>query len=207
MFFTEDWFTNNIPIWNKQLAHLKNKPITVLEIGVFEGRSSIWMLQHLLKHPKAKLYCIDNWLHHGDHNKHVYETFLKNIEPYKDKVVILQGYSADMLRNLKVQFDFIYIDADRHSQHVLEDAVLSFPLLKKHGILIFDDYTHNKEHDINCPRPGIDAFCNIYARYLKVLYMKWQVVIEKRNTPLKKTPCYSEYYKEPNKTPTIYKTI
>jgi predicted O-methyltransferase YrrM len=207
MSFSEDWFSKNIPTWTKELKYLKDKPINILEIGTFEGRSAIWMLENLLQHPDSKLYCVDNWLNQGDRNKKVYDTFIKNIEPWKSKVNILKGFSSDILRSLKEkdQFEFIYIDANKHSQNVLEDAVLSFPLLKKNGILIFDDYTHNKEHDVNCPRIGIDAFLNIYTNQIQVLHMKWQVILRKRQNPLSKKPCYSEYFKEPKKIPSILK--
>jgi predicted O-methyltransferase YrrM len=187
---------------------LSKKPLHILEIGTFEGRSAIWILQNLCKHPDSKLYCVDHWLYKGEHNSDTYKTFKKNIEPYKDKVIVLKGHSSHMLRRLnKPQFDFIYIDANRHSQNVLEDAVLSFPLLKPNAIMILDDYTHNKEHNINCPKPGIDAFMNMYANQIKVLHTKWQVVLQKRETPLLKSPCYSEFYNEPKTTPTIYKNI
>ena len=47
--FTTDWFTNRIPLWEKILAPLKGKQgIHYLEIGVFEGRSAIWMLENIL---------------------------------------------------------------------------------------------------------------------------------------------------------------
>ena len=208
MHFTEDWFSNNIELWKKQLFKLKKKPINILEIGTFEGRSAIWLLKNILLHADSRLFCVDHWLYKGEHNDNVYKTFVKNIEPYKDKVHILKGYSQKMLRTLnKPQFDFVYIDANRHSQNVLEDAVLSFPLMKPDAILIFDDYTHNKEHDINCPRPGIDAFLNMYANEISVLHTKWQVVIKKRQQPLKRKPCYSELFAEPVETPIIYKTV
>ena len=204
MHFTSDWFSNNLPIWEKHLKTLKDKPLKMLEIGTFEGRSAIWLLENVLTHRDSKIYCVDHW----KNNETAYKTFLNNTKKYKDKVTVLKGYSKDMLRNLKhVQFDFIYIDASKHSQNVLEDAVLSFDLLKPDGLMIFDDYTHNKEHDVNCPRPAIDAFMNVYATQIKVLLTRWQVVLKKRKTPLPKKPCYSEFYKEPERTPKIYRNV
>lgn len=208
MHFTEDWFSNNIELWKKTLMKLKHKPLKVLEVGTFEGRSAIWLLENILLHPDSKIYCVDHWKHASEKNDKVYQTFLENIKPYKDKVVIMKGYSNMMLRNLKqVQFDFVYIDASKHSANVLEDAVLSFPVLKPDGILVFDDYTHNKEHDASCPRPAIDSFMNIYASQIQVLHTKWQVVIKKRKVPMKKKPCYSEFFDEPKTVPKIYSKL
>jgi hypothetical protein len=46
--FSEDWFTENIPVWLKVLSPFKGKPnLNYLEIGVFEGRSVIWMLENI----------------------------------------------------------------------------------------------------------------------------------------------------------------
>lgn len=200
MHFTSDWFSNNVPVWEAHLAKLKNKPIKVLEVGSFEGRSAVWMLKNLLLHPKSELYCVDLW-----RNAAVYKRFMNNISEWKDKVHVLKGFSNVMLRSLNEQFDFVYIDANRHSQNVLEDAVLSFPLLKAGGIMIFDDYTNNKEHDKNCPKPGIDAFLDMYAGQVVVLFSKWQVVIRKRVNRLTRKPCYSEFWKEPKTVPEVYK--
>jgi len=206
--YTVDWFSNNIPNWKKYLGNLRNKPANGLEIGSFEGFSSNWILNNILNNANSKLYCVDHWLFKGDKNTNSYKTFLENISEHKSKVKVLKGYSNEMLRKINnIKFDFIYIDANRHSKNVLEDAVLSFPLLKPNGIIIFDDYTHNKEHNVNCPRPGIDAFISIYVEEIKVLHSGWQVIIKKRNPPLKRKPCYSEKYPEPNKTPAIYKDI
>lgn len=194
--FTQDWFTNNIPLWEKQLLHLKGKPLTFLEIGTFEGRSALWLLENVLTHKDSRLYCVDKWS--GAAGSVVYKRFLKNIAPYKDKVVVLKGLSSAMLRGIKKEmFDFVYIDASKHSQNVMEEAVLSFPLIKPGGLIVFDDYTHNKEHDYNCPRPGIDAFLNVYSSDLKVLITRWQVIAQKRKVPLKRRFCFSEFYREP----------
>lgn len=191
--FTQDWFSNNIPLWKKQLSHLKGKPLSFLEVGTFEGRSALWLLENVLTHKDSRLYCVDVWK-----SSTLYKRFQKNIEAHKDKVVVLKGLSSVMLRGIKKEmFDFVYIDASKHSQNVMEEAVLSFPLLKPGGLLVFDDYTHNKEHDYNCPRPGIDAFMNVYATEIKVLVTRWQVIAQKRKVPLKRRYCFSEFYREP----------
>jgi len=61
--FSQDWFTYNIPIWEKALADYKDKPgINYLEIGVFEGMSVLWMLENILTHPTAKVTGIDPYI-------------------------------------------------------------------------------------------------------------------------------------------------
>lgn len=86
--------------------------------------------------------------------------------------------------DMRESYDFIYIDGDHHAASVLEDAVLSFPLLKKGGIMIFDDYRWGEQLEttperLNIPKPAIDAFLDIYADKIKVLLKDYQVIIEK----------------------------
>lgn len=194
----EDWFSHNIKLFQKYLAEYNKKPVKVIEIGVFEGRGTLWFLENILKHPKSKIYSIDIWnFFNQPQYKDVYSNFINNIAPYKDKVIVKKGYSSDMISSINDKVDFIYIDANHHSKNVLEDAVLSFRLLKKGGYMIFDDYTNNKEHDNNCPRMGIDAFMNIYSNEIKVLKIGWSVVIQKRYKNLPTRPCHSEFFREP----------
>jgi predicted O-methyltransferase YrrM len=78
------------------------------------------------------------------------------------------------------KFDFIYIDGCHEAINVLEDAVLSFKMLKQNGIMIFDDYNwiNNKEfHEI--PRMGINSFMTTYSHYIKTIYVGDQLVITK----------------------------
>ena len=49
--FTEDWFSENNPEkvvrqFDEFLSKFKDKPSTFLEIGSFEGMSTIWMLEN-----------------------------------------------------------------------------------------------------------------------------------------------------------------
>lgn len=195
--FTSDWFSNNISLWKKELSKYRMKPVKFLEVGTYEGRSAIWALNNILTHPRSHMTCIDTFEVPG-----TFSTLKKNIQRdpnIKDKVTIMKGKSQDMLKTPWIlantgKFDIIYIDADHHSKHRLEDAVLCFPLLKPGGLMIFDDYTNNKTHDKNCPKPGIDAFLDNYADELRVLHTNWQVIVQKRIKPLSTRPCRSEFY-------------
>lgn len=200
--FSSDWFTNNIPKWNKFLKPLAGEKLKALEIGSFEGRSALWLLENVLTHEGSTLTCVDHFLTRVNPKKDAYKTFVSNMKPYQKKVKVFKGYSRDVLKQsslLKEMFDIIYIDASHHASNVLEDAVLAFPLLKPNGIMIFDDYTNNKEHDNNCPKPGIDAFLDVYAQQLRVLHSSWQVILKKRDKKLPTRPCYSELYREPRR--------
>ena len=141
--FSSDWFTNNIPRWKRILNRFKGKPnIHYLEIGVLEGRSLIWMLENILTHPTSKVTCID--IFPGN----LKDRFFANlkISGFADKVTTITGRSQVELKRLFPEsFDIIYIDGSHTADNVLADAVLSWSLLKKEGLLIFDDYLWEQE--------------------------------------------------------------
>jgi predicted O-methyltransferase YrrM len=191
--FTKDWCTNNIGTWKRYLKKYKNHETKALEVGSYEGRSAIWMLDNVLTHEKSHITCVDNFTV----GKDVHKRFTENMKPYQGKFKLYKEDSKVALKRsevLKQHFDIIYIDGSRHSRNVLEDAILCFDLLKPNGLMIFDDYTDSREHDQSCPKPAINAFLDIYASELQVLLTKWQVILKKREKPLPVKTCKSEFY-------------
>ena len=66
-------------------------------------------------------------------------------------------------------FDFVYIDGSHQAVDVLGDAVMSYYLTRKNGILGFDDYTWSEfngddRDPLRCPKLAIDSFSNVYFR-------------------------------------------
>lgn len=63
MAFTQDWFSKNIPVWERLFAPLKGRPnLQILEIGSFEGRSACWLLEHVLTGEGAGIDCVDTFM-------------------------------------------------------------------------------------------------------------------------------------------------
>jgi hypothetical protein len=186
--FTVDRFTSNIPIWTYYLKELKNKPnLRFLELGSFQGRSTVWLLENILTDKTSTITCIDTFegsvnhiFHFKNDMKNVFDIFSYNISKFKNKVNIIKDKSQIALKQINEQYDFIYIDGDHKATSVIEDAILSFPLLKKGGIMIFDDYMlFGMNKFVDNPKPAIDAFLEIYANKITVLYKNHQVIIEK----------------------------
>lgn len=201
--FTEDWFTNNIPRWTKHLKNLiqkgKKESLNALELGSFEGRSAIWTLENILVHPNSHLTCIDSYNTAGTKRQQslAQQRFLKNTQSFGNKVQLIVKDTRTALKSptlLQQEFDFIYIDASRHSKNVLEDAILALPLLKVGGYMVFDDYTTSKDHDYVCPKKGIDAFLDIFHDELKVENTSWQVILRKKQPKRKPKACHSELF-------------
>lgn len=178
--FTTDAFTWNVPLWKKALAPYAGKPgVQYLEIGAFEGRSAIWMLENVLTDATARVTAIDIFA--GPYK----ERYFKNIERSgsANKVTTLTGFSQVVLRGLPLDsFDIIYVDGSHMKNDVLEDAVLSWRLLKNGGLMIFDDYQDvaRVEDGIECPKMAIDPFVQCFENKCEVLHNEWQLIIRKK---------------------------
>ncbi len=182
--FSTDWFTPNVPVWMSNLGHFKGKPdIHYLEVGLFEGRSAIWMIENILTHPTSRLTGIDVF------PENLEARWLDNLNQsgQEGRATTIKGYSQAEMRKLPLDsFDIIYIDGSHKGPDVLADAVLAWDLLKTGGILIFDDY--NWRRGMEEPpelRPGeaIDAFITMNRDSLEVLHRCYQLVVEKRDNP------------------------
>ena len=191
--FTEDWFSENNPEkvvrqFDEFLSKFKDKPSTFLEIGSFEGMSTIWMLENILINKESRLFCIDAW---AEWTGDAFVRFVENINKtgLKDKVRIVKGDSSEELRIFpKEYFDFIYVDGDHDERAVIKDAIGSFRVLKKGGIIAFDDYLLGIRYP-NSPgskamngstRKAIDYFLDVFQDELEIIHKDYQVWIRKK---------------------------
>lgn len=183
--FTEDWFSMNIPVWQALTAPLAGRPCNALEIGSYQGLSAVWMLENMLTHADSKLTCIDTFEgseEHSDVQKtRIFDLFEHNVlKNFPSKVVAHKGKSGKVLKTLgEEQYDFIYIDGAHYSANAMEDVVLSFPLLKVGGIMLFDDYGTGGQDDTKNPHIGIDGFVAAYAPFMSVIYRGYQIALVK----------------------------
>jgi predicted O-methyltransferase YrrM len=185
--FTRDAFTFNLPIWEKALAPYVGRPgLRYLEVGLFEGRSALWMLENVLTDPTSSLVGIDPF---GDPYgvDNVEGRFYANLEKsgQKNRVTVIKGYSGPELRKLPPDsFDLIYIDGSHAAPDVLEDAVLCMRLVKEGGLLFFDDYRWNLGAPlIERPEAALNAFMYFYSDRFEVVHADYQVFLRRRAPP------------------------
>lgn len=184
--FTQDWFSNNIPVWDQVIAQVS--PSAFLEVGAFEGRATAYLIERVGTERPMEIHCVDTWeggVEHASSNMtDVERRFDQNVAlataraSHPVDFVKHKGSSARMLPELIAAgrggtFDFVYIDGSHQAPDVLLDAVLAFELLRPGGVMVFDDYLWYLEPDgsqdhYNMPKPAIDAFVNIYQRKLAV---------------------------------------
>ena len=191
--FTSDWFTDRIPVWEKYVAPLAGRPLEALELGCWEGRASIWLLERVLDHPDSRLTVVDTFEGSTELDpaafEGLYDRFTRNIRRTgrEEKVRVLRSRTTEALVQLlgetgaQPRYDLVYIDASHFAQDVLSDAVLSFPLVKSGGLMIFDDYQWPlMPHELDRPRVAIDSFARVFQRAVGVLHVGYQVLMVKR---------------------------
>jgi predicted O-methyltransferase YrrM len=120
---------------------------TILEIGCFEGLSSVFFADNLLNHPESKLVCVDPFLQienndHKDYLDNVEERFDYNISICKNpsKVIIRKETSDVFFETNTQKFNFIYIDGCHEPEFIKRDMLNAFNVLESGGIMWMDDY-------------------------------------------------------------------
>jgi predicted O-methyltransferase YrrM len=182
--FSSDWTSKNEASWRGVLAPFAGTPgIQALEIGSFEGRSAVWLLENMLTHPTSRLVCVDLFV---DGYSQIFDQNI-SASGAAARVEKLAGPSGVVLRRLPPEpaFDFIYVDGSHQAFDTLEDAVLSWRLLRPGGVMTFDDYemaAHQLAAFSSPARPdiGIDAFLNVVADRIEILHKGFQVTVRKK---------------------------
>ena len=176
--FTSDYISENTSNWARLFEGYRGQQdIRMLEIGSYEGRSTVWFLENILTHPSARMVCVDVFYlfrsMRFDHNIRV--------SGQAHRVTKLKGRSDAILSALPLDpFDIIYIDGSHQAADVLMDAMLSWDRVKPEGIMLFDDYlwapgTPPAER----PQMAIDLFLESFQGRYELLLKSYQVAIRK----------------------------
>jgi predicted O-methyltransferase YrrM len=176
--FTTDWFSRNSSYWAELFASRgwrPDTPRTIIEIGSYEGRSALWMLEHLLQHPQSRLHCVDTF-HDRESPDSYWRKFEANVlrSPHARKVSVTVSASLPFLTRFVAtgeRVDFVYIDGSHRAAEVLEDLVLAFHATRPGGIIICDDYlkgVRGGDLTLGSPKLAVDTFTTIYRDRLDI---------------------------------------
>jgi hypothetical protein len=98
--FTTDWTSENFTIWRRVLSPLRKKPLRILEIGSWEGRSALFFLNFF---PHATITCIDTFEGgHGEPTEFadkvpgIQERFDHNLAPFGSRTEKLKCLSHEV---------------------------------------------------------------------------------------------------------------
>jgi predicted O-methyltransferase YrrM len=187
--FSTDWAASHFFTWAELLHPLRQKPVRILEIGSWEGRSALFFVNYL---PRSRIVCIDTFGGNIEHHQDPYFAALApkaegqfdaNLAAFANRVEKIKGSSTTVLPELGIagrRFELAYIDGSHMAADVYSDAVLTWSLMEPGGIVIFDDYEWDlMNSDIERPKLGIDAFLAAAAGHYRELHRGYQVVIAK----------------------------
>ncbi|MFC5951977.1 class I SAM-dependent methyltransferase [Pseudonocardia lutea] len=180
--YTQDWFSYHEAHWLDHFGQLAGRPgLQAVEVGSYEGRSACWIANHLLTGAGSRLICVDPF----DQYEGQERNFDHNIRVAgcADAIVTLRGRSHQVLPLLPEDaFDFVYVDGSHQILDVLQDAAMSWRLLRSDGILVFDDYEHTLFPDSfgMSAGPAVRAFLALLAGQYELLFEDWQVALRKR---------------------------
>lgn len=177
--FTTSWFDHDAPVWYHFFSPEARRIRACLELGSWEGRSLLFMANLF---PRARLMCVDTF---GSRAKTARERrFHANTRGIKSRLTVLKGTTFEHLSRLQTRriegFDLIFIDATHFYRHVLTDALLSWPLLRTGGFLVWDDYLWRRERYRQfTAKAAIDVFLAQYAGDYEIVFAGSQVCIRK----------------------------
>lgn len=178
MKFSHDWFGSKIAVWTEILRPLRKRPLRVLEVGVFEGRSVAFLMEYV---PKSTVVALDHHvLKKGWTSTQgitlewdTEDAFDENTARYGKRVEKIVAPSAVGLARLvdeKREFDVIYIDAGHTEEEALTDSRLAWDMLAPDGLLIWDDFLLDLE------RAEFRPTCFGICKWLQENPGKWEIV-------------------------------
>jgi len=198
--FTQDWFHWAPEVWEQLVPMLPSRK-AFLEIGSFEGRSTVWTIENMME-DGGFIDCLDTWEGGAEHvndemsgaetrfdqnTKLLVEKYhgggshAKNRRVYKYKDLSSKSLARIYGQLSPPSYDFIYIDGSHRAKDVMTDACLAWPLLKVGGFMVFDDYSWAPEpRDILYrPKIAVDAFTTMFAEEAQVVFSKYQLIVKK----------------------------
>ena len=183
-----DAFSFNISIWDKFFKKKKliSTNLEYLEIGTFEGRASVFVLENLVN---ANCTFVDPFMEYDEMKNTagysnlspIHENFLQNISKFPERYEFFKESSDSFFKNCIKNFDLVYIDGSHYGEDVYRDAVNSFKFLNKKGFIIFDDlfWFHFPSVDEN-PLGGIFKFLIEFDHLIKICHISNQLIIMKK---------------------------
>ena len=184
--YTRTWFIHCELRYNVANFLDKSSENNILEIGCYEGLSSVFFADNFLDNANSSLTCVDPFLH-IDNNDYCY--LLQNDEEFNfdynisickntDNITIHKITSDKFFENNKKTYNFIYIDGCNEPDFVNRDMENSFNVLEKQGIMVMFDYCHN-ESDGEYIKKTIDDLFKKYDGQYEELNKGNQLAIRK----------------------------
>lgn len=142
---TQDWFSFNIDTWRTLFPHVKSSAPRVLEIGSWEGRSAVFLLNELCLQG-GFITCIDHFdLMHTEAGRERHRKLTHNLSMTGKQFRVMDQFSVPALMTLLEEaiategpgFDWVYVDGSHRADDTFLDAELAWRLTNKGAVFIF----------------------------------------------------------------------
>ncbi len=198
--WTRNWTAKCVEHWTTHvLALAGTRPLKALEIGVFEGQSALWLLEHVLTEPGDRYIGIDPWVIDNmsarkfPRNEVGYSRIAaveqlahRTLAPFGPKARLIKGNSQLVLADPQFvglfrpeSFDFVYVDGDHTFAGVSADTAAAWRLTRTGGILAWDDYQTRIPARAKGIRTVVDGFLRDHASEIEVLWHDYQVGVRR----------------------------
>ncbi|ORA17740.1 O-methyltransferase [Mycobacterium arosiense] len=187
--FSGLWFDVHLVPWclTFQRAFSRKDPLRILEIGSFEGRSTLFLLTYF---PKAQVTTVDTWAGAADEAGRadfggIEARFDANLAPFANRLTKRNGSATHILPRLldeHQEFDLVYVDASHYADDVLTDSITAWRMLRTDGVLIFDDLNWFDYPTLrDNPAWAINTFLDFHAGGHRILSVTpWQLTLQKK---------------------------
>jgi hypothetical protein len=184
-----NYFASVSSNFEKELNQFESESkLRFLQIGVYTGDASEWMLNRFSSVPDFVLTDVDTWST-GD-SKEMSDLDFRRIEDFyfqrtsKERQMgrchSIKTSSDKFFADHQGMHNFIYIDGNHEPIQVLKDGLNGYECLIDGGILAFDDYLGAQEKSINeRPKIAIDLFLELLGEKVEIVVDNYQLWIKK----------------------------
>jgi len=161
----------------------KDQINNILEIGSYEGASSVFFVDNFLSHENSTLTCVDPFLSIDDNDHRNIlsskqeENFLSNISStlFPDKVTFKKTTSNIFFKENTKKFNFIYIDGSHVPSQVVSDLDNAIKIISDDGIIWMDDY-NGGDPPI---KPAVDEYISNKNLPIEIIHQGYQIAFRK----------------------------
>lgn len=193
--FTQNWHNEPMP----RLRHLHKfigTPARALEIGCFEGRSTCWLMDHVLVNNESHLDCVDPYGFSGGDSEGLREStafrhpkraavmarFKQNIAEYGSRIRHWELFSDEFFRRSLAPYDIVLVDGGHAALQALRDLVHAWQVLASGGVMVIDDieWKGDMGFESEGPKRAYEAFMACVPKAdVRVLYRNYIAIVEK----------------------------
>lgn len=151
----EGWLQRDTGVGIYDLVLEQAPSATVVEIGVYKGRSAIWLASALRDRGAGRLYAIDHWAT-MTYNEHahiddfrargfdgIYQDFLANLERAQVRDLVepwrMDSREAALRWSHGAAIGLLHIDGDHEYLGARADFEMWAPYVMRGGFVVFDD--------------------------------------------------------------------